>query len=227
MASEGAYWGIVLASGPEQALTTGPDLAFLGLGSRPLLAHVLLAFEACREIERVVVAVAPERCAPATILASRFTCRKVARVVPSGTTRRAGWMAAMAAVEEEAGGVVVHEICRPCVRPETLSACVEAARKYGAALTASPIRDPVKRAGSRPEVAASVKADMLWLAQHPRAYSREALAKILRTKAVWPDGDELRLLERAKVRIRLVGVDYANPRIRTPDDLAMVSSLLT
>lgn len=226
MASDAAYWGIVLASGPEQALSTGPDLAFLGLGSRPLLAHVLLAFEACREVERVVVAVPPERCAPATMLASRFTCRKVARVVPAGTTRRAAWMAAMAAVDEEAAGVVVHEICRPCVQPDTLSACIEAARKYGAALTAARVRDPIKRSGTRPEVTASVDSNTLWLAEHPRAFSREALGKILHAKAVWPDGDELRLLERAKIRIRIVEAAQANPRIRTPDDLAMVSSLL-
>ena len=48
-------FGIVVAAGKSERMGAGIDKAFLNLGSKPVLAFSLLAFENCPEIEGVIL----------------------------------------------------------------------------------------------------------------------------------------------------------------------------
>ena len=219
-------WGLVIATGEGQFLPNGTELAYLSLGPQPVLAHVLLAFESSTEIDKVLVMSHPQRTAVVESLAKRFNCRKLVRVLPGLGTRRANIHAGLSVVEEEADVVTVHETNRPFIRADAITACVVAARKFGNAVIAQPLEDPIRLAGAAPEIKSTIHDADLWCVQSPRCYNLAALRKAIKSPAAKSDKDELLSLERAKNRIRLVDPGRPNPQIRVADDLAFNMALI-
>src|SRR5207302_8239099 len=60
---------------------------FLELAGTPILFHTLKAFEQCDVIKEIIVVIPPQDSATFLTLANKFGLRKLARVVPGGTTR--------------------------------------------------------------------------------------------------------------------------------------------
>ena len=56
-----AIWGLVMAAGKAEQLSSEIETAFLYLNDRPVLAYSLEAFNQCPEIDGVVVVVSRER----------------------------------------------------------------------------------------------------------------------------------------------------------------------
>lgn len=219
-------WGIVLAAGREQELANGVDVAMLSLGTRPVLGHILLAFEECVEIDEVAVVVPAARLAVVRSLCGQFNCRKVTQIVAGGETRRAGLAAGLAAARD--GDVVtIHDAHRPCLRREWITSCVLAARKFGAGILAAPVEDLPLVAGSQPQVKEVYAGGAdLWLAQSPRSYRVDLLDRALRKARSSPVFDEATDIHKAGGKIRLIDPGRLNPRVRTPDDLVVASALI-
>ena len=82
--------GIIVAAGKSERMGKGKgvDKAFLSLGTKPVLAYSVIAFEECPDIDEVVLVVRKDRVSGARGLASMFGCSKVTSIVAGGRRRQ-------------------------------------------------------------------------------------------------------------------------------------------
>ena len=81
---------IVVAAGKASRMGD-VDKAFLTLGSRPVVAHALAAFERCPDVTEVVLVVRKDQLSAADSAVRMFGLRKVRRIVPGGEHCEACW----------------------------------------------------------------------------------------------------------------------------------------
>ena len=137
-------FGVVVAAGKSERMGAGIDKAFLNLGTKPVLAFSLLAFENCPDIEGVILVVRKDRTDAARGLVQIFGCSKVQCIVAGGATRQESVVNGLAELPEGVSLVAVHDGARPCVRPELISETLKSAKRYGSGVAATKVTDTLK-----------------------------------------------------------------------------------
>ena len=221
-------YGIVLAAGKSDEMGAGVDKAFLSLGSRPVLAYSLMAFEACSDIDGVILVARKERVSAAQGVADMFGCAKVKSVVAGGALRQISVQNALALLPESVRIVAVHDGSRPCVTSELIAETIASAKRHGSGVAAVRIRDTVKHVERGLSVTRSVDRSKLWATQTPQTFKlsllKRAFELVNEQKATI--NDEAEAVELTSQTVRLVQSFSSNIKITTPDDLAMATTLL-
>lgn len=209
---------VIVAGGSGSRM--GRPKQMLPLGAKPVLVRTVEAFLQTPEIKEIVVVTPPENRAE---LQKRFPGIVFA---DPGKTRllsvKNGFLKTSAASQL----VAVHDGARPLVEPAHISACLQAARQYGAAVLAVPVKDTVKVCEGG-FVQNTLDRAVLWAAQTPQCYRRPVLAEALE-KFGQEEGatDEAQLVEKLGIKVRVVPSSYKNNKITTPEDLIFAEALL-
>ena len=209
---------VIVAGGSGSRM--GRPKQMLPLGAKPVLVRTVEAFLQTPEIKEIVVVTPPENRAE---LQKRYPGIVFA---DPGKTRllsvKNGFLKTSAASQL----VAVHDGARPLVEPAHISACLQAARQYGAAVLAVPVKDTVKVCEGG-FVQNTLDRAVLWAAQTPQCYRRPVLAEALE-KFGQEEGatDESQLVEKLGIKVRVVPSSYKNNKITTPEDLIFAEALL-
>lgn len=209
---------VIVAGGSGSRM--GRPKQMLPLGAKPVLVRTVEAFLQTPEIKEIVVVTSTENRAE---LQKRFPGIVFA---DPGKTRllsvKNGFLKTSAASQL----VAVHDGARPLVEPAHISACLQAARQYGAAVLAVPVKDTVKVCEGG-FVQNTLDRAVLWAAQTPQCYRRPVLAEALE-KFGQEEGatDESQLVEKLGIKVRVVPSSYKNNKITTPEDLIFAEALL-
>jgi len=217
-------WAIVLACGKEQEIRAGVDVAFLALGSKPVLAHSLQTLDQNALIDGIVLVVKKDKIDSALRMIRQFGCRKVSALVAGGVQRQANLKKAYDQIPEDALAILVHESSRPFVSDGVITEVVKAGKRYGAAVAAVKSADPVKMAEKGQKLTKTLDRNTIWLAQSPQVFKRDVFEKVLKGSAKLVD-DESALLEKTRQTIHLVVSTSANMKIRTAEDLEAAGAL--
>ncbi len=222
--------GIIVAGGKSARMGADLDKAFMNLGTKPVLAYTLDVFERCQAIDAVVLVVRKDRLAAAEGLAQVFGYSKVRAIVAGGAQRQVSVNNGLAAVDEDARFICVHDGARPCVTPEIITDTIKAARRYGSGVAAVKIVDTIKKvSGSGLIVDKTIDRSRLWAVQTPQTFRadilRDALGEV-RKKKIFVS-DEAAAVELAGGEVRLVPSKRSNFKITLPEDLALAELLLT
>jgi 2-C-methyl-D-erythritol 4-phosphate cytidylyltransferase/2-C-methyl-D-erythritol 2,4-cyclodiphosphate synthase len=145
----------------------------------------------------------------------------VVRVVHGGADRAASVRAGLAACPE--GIVLIHDVARPCVTPEVISAVIEGVRTHGAAAPALAVTDALWR--GEETVDGTQDREGLWRAQTPQGFD---LGSILAAHEAF-DGvpaDDVEVARAAGIDVAIVAGDEANLKITSPEDFARAEALL-
>lgn len=204
---------------------------YLKLLGVPALVHTLRAFEAAKGVDSVIL-VAPaadlEYCRRDIV--EKYRLKKVSRIIAGGKERQDSVARGLAAAVE--GGltpdiVVVHDGARPLVTPELIKAAIAAAKKYGAAIAAVPVKDTIKEIKNS-FIKRTVPRENLWAVQTPQAFKTALLMKAHKKAACngFIGTDEGSLVERLGKKIALVPGLYENIKITTPEDLITATGFL-
>ena len=218
---------IVVAAGKASRMGD-VDKAFLTLGSRPVVAHALAAFERCPDVTEVVLVVRKDQLSAADSAVRMFGLRKVRRIVPGGATRLASVRAGIAAANPDTTYYAVHDGARPAVPVALIRDCVASARKFGSGVAAAKITDTVKSVNRAGAIEKTLDRDPLWAAQTPQVFRADLLRKALE-KADDKDAsitDESSAVERLGQSVRIVESKEPNPKITYPGDVGTVARLL-
>ncbi len=214
---------IIAAGGRGARLGAGLPKQFLDLDGATILDRSVRAFVEHAAIDEVVLALPAEHLAEASNRYAAGTGKRVT-CVPGGARRQDSVAAAFAAADPSADIVVIHDAARPFVSDALIARTVEAARGHGAAISALPARDTVKRAAGKPgdparAIAATLPREDIYLAQTPQAFRRDILARALEMGREVEATDEAMLAERSGAAVHLIEGDPANVKITTMDDL--------
>jgi 2-C-methyl-D-erythritol 4-phosphate cytidylyltransferase len=227
--TSGRTVALIPAAGSGSRMRSAIPKPFLRIGGREILAHTLDVFEACDAIHEVWIITAPEHrawCRQAIV--SAYGYRKVRGVVAGGATRQESVWRGLQRIEEAVEFVVVHDGVRPFVTPTLVHETLRHAVLDGAAITAVPVKDTLKRVSGAGEVEATVPRCGLWRIQTPQAFRRTLLWAAF--QHAWKHGvvatDEAGLLEAYGQRVRVVPGLESNVKVTSPDDLLICEGLL-
>ena len=105
---------------------------------------------------------------------------------------------------------------------------MDAARRFGAAAAAVPVKDTIKRADPEGRVVDTPPRAALWAVQTPQVFGRRAYLEA--AEAARRDGadctDDCQLFERLGREVRLVMGDYRNLKLTTPEDFLTAGAFL-
>ena len=119
--------------------------------------------------------------------------------------------------------VVVHDGVRPFVTSDMLCRSLHGAVQHGAAVTAVPLKDTLKRVAADGRVETTIPRERLWRTQTPQAFQRSVLQAAF--QHAWTHDfiatDEAGLVEAAGHPVHVVLGTESNIKITTPDDLQL------
>ena len=217
---------IIVAAGSGTRM--GFDKLLASLGGAPVILHTLRAFQTCPEVDEIVVVASPDRQEVIQRLADDAGLTKLRAFVPGGADRHLSVWAGIQAVAAECDYVAVHDGARPLIHPSQISRCLAKARETGAAASARPVSETLKRADGSGRVCGSVDRAGLWIMETPQVFARPLLVQAY--EAVLREGllvtDEVSALERLGHPVWLVDNPTPNPKITWPPDLAVAERLL-
>jgi 2-C-methyl-D-erythritol 4-phosphate cytidylyltransferase len=221
-------FGIIVAAGKSERMGADVDKAFLSLGTRPVLAYSLLAFEQCSMIDGVILVVRKDRLDSARGLAQVFGCDKVRKIVAGGPTRQSSVLAGLAELGDDVRIVAVHDGARPCVTPGLIDETIKSAKRQGSGVAAVKITDTVKEVDRGMVVARTVDRSKLWAVQTPQTFRVDLLASAYDfvTKKKLAITDEASAVEAMGEAVHLVPASISNIKITTPEDLALATVIL-
>jgi len=150
------------------------------------------------------------------------------QIAEGGSERFDSVQNALKLLRDEVELVAVHDVVRPCVTPEAVSAVFAKAAQTGAALLAQPVHDTVKRVGDKQVVYETLSRQGLWLAQTPQVFRRDWLIAAHANRAkLGPDiTDDAQLVEKAGHPVHVVEGPPTNIKITTKSDLDLAKAIL-
>lgn len=223
-------WCVVPAAGVGKRFGAAVPKQYLPLLNQTVCEHTLQRLLQLPEIRRIVVCLGSDD--------TQFRQLEIARnpriaTTPGGVERCHSVLNGLKALQAEADGndwVLVHDVARPCVRPDDIRKLlreVENASAIGGIL-ANPVRDTMKRSNSQNQIIETVCRNQLWHALTPQLFRlgelRAALQSALDDNALVTD--EASALERAGHQPLLVEGHPDNIKITHPQDLPLAALFL-
>jgi 2-C-methyl-D-erythritol 4-phosphate cytidylyltransferase len=205
----------------------GHDKLWTEVHGRPLIGHTLAAVSAAGVFDQIVVATHGHNWEPLQTLASSLGLSETISLVEGGERRQDSVSHALA----YCGGaeiIVVHDAARPLCPPPLFDAVIAAARGHGAATTAIPLVDTVKRVDEAGRVIGTLDRSELMAVQTPQGFAAALLQEAHRraqADAVEAD-DDCALVERLGAEVVIVAGDPRNLKVTRPSDLAVMRALL-
>jgi 2-C-methyl-D-erythritol 4-phosphate cytidylyltransferase len=219
-----SVWAVLAAAGRGDRLGLDRPKAFAQLAGRPLVAESLERLEASGWVDSIVVVAPSDWEEPVILLAEELGCGKVVASVAGGETRAESVRIGVAEVGEDAAVILVHDAARPLLPEEVIERVLAPLSEgWDGAVPGLPIVDTVKRVRDGAVEETLPRAELVAV-QTPQAF----VASVLRS-AVSSDGEATdcsSLVEAAGGRVRLVEGDARLVKVTTPEDLALVESLL-
>ena len=136
-------WGLVMATGRAEKISSAIETPFLYLNDRPVLAYSLAAFMQCAEIEGIVVVIPRERADSVLGLVQMLGLSKVKKIVVGGTRRPVAMALGLEHMPDEVKWVCVHDASRPMVTPAQITETAKCAWRNGSGVMTTEIGDPV------------------------------------------------------------------------------------
>ena len=215
--------GAVIVAAGSGTRMAGADKLFTEIGSRPLLARAVAAFQDSAAIARIVLVLSPEILDRGHALAKQYGFTKVSAVVVGGPRRQDSVRLGLEALGP-CDYVAVHDGARPLVTPDLIERGIEAARETGAAIPALPIVDTVKEAGPDGIVLRTLDRSRLWAVQTPQVFRYDLLLRAHHVMSA-DVTDDAAMVEGLGESVRLFPGEPWNIKVTLPENLAMVRGL--
>lgn len=205
---------ILVAAGSGQRLGAAVPKAFVTVAGRTLLDHARERFATHPDVDDIVI-VAPADALPPGAVAG-------------GATRQASVLAGLAAVDEHVDVVLVHDVARPFVPDQVITAVVTAvADGADAAIPVVPLHDTIRRVDTDGNFTGVVDRSSLVAIQTPQAFRRTVLVAAHDAGAHLEVTDDAALVEALGHKVVAVpGADEAF-KITRPWDLAVAEAVAT
>jgi 2-C-methyl-D-erythritol 4-phosphate cytidylyltransferase len=221
-------FAIIAAAGRGTRIGGERAKQFLDLAGIPIIFHTLQVFERCELIQKIIVVLPASESATFLSLTNKHGLRKVAGVVPGGTTRAASVQRGLKAIDAATAEIVaVHDGVRPFVTGDEIARTIIAAQENGAAVLVAPVVDTIKKVENG-NVVRTLDRTQLRRALTPQCFRYSLLQRAYEQADVLDPEltDESVLFERLGLPIVAVEGSPRNIKITQAEDLAVGEMLL-
>lgn len=216
---------VIVAAGSSRRM--GADKLFLPLAGIPVLVRTLLQFQACDSIDEIIVVTREDKLAEVADYCKRYGITKATKILQGGKERVESSAAGVFEADRHSAYIAISDGARPFVTPALITATVDAAKKYGAAAPAVPVKDTIKVAENG-IVTDTPDRSKLFAIQTPQVFSADlikgALTKAIRDKT--PVTDDCSAVEAMGYPVHLVDGSYRNIKITTQEDMIISQAYL-
>jgi len=220
---------LIAAAGKGKRMNARISKPFIPVSGKPILAYTIEKFERCRLIDKIYLIVSREEkelCSRNIILKYNFS--KVQELIDGGETRQDSIYNGLKALDKDTDIVVIHDGARPLIEETIIQDSIETAQKYGAAITAIPIKDTVKKCGKDFFINKTLNREEIWRAQTPQTFKYDlilpAYHKAYKDKCLTTD--DAAIIERYGHKIKLIIGSEENIKITTPFDIIVAENFL-
>lgn len=215
-------YAIIVAGGSGKRMGGNLPKQFLKLSGLPILVHTLQAFyDADPEIQLIITLPAAEIQFWEEL--KDWHHNEVEHtVVAGGDTRYQSVKNALSYVNE--GLVAVHDGVRPFVSAKIINQSFEIAESKGAAVTAVPMKDSVRKVDDKGN-SENIDRSTLRMVQTPQTFDTELLKSAYKTPYSSRFTDDASVVEAYGHEVSLIEGDYKNIKITTPEDLVIAEAL--
>ena len=217
--------GVVIVGAGKGLRMGGLDKIFSTIRGVPVIAHSLRTFAVLPEVHCIALVLSEERLRDGRRLATAFGMGKVAGICLGGERRQDSVRAGLEALGA-CDWVVVHDGARPLVDREMVLRGLNAATETGAAVCAVPAKDTIKVVSEDGAVQDTPPRDTLWHVQTPQVFRYETLLRA-HEQCSGDFNDDAAMVESLGITVKVFMGSYRNVKVTTPEDLAVVETLLT
>lgn len=225
----GGAAAVIAAAGRGTRFGAPVPKAFVPLSGRPMVEWSLAAYNGCAAIDDIVLVI-PADCVELSCgIVQDGGYEKVREIIPGGAERPDSVRAGLEALRQASPEVVcVHDGARPLVDEATILRSIDAARRYGAAVTAVPAVDTIKQCDADGRIEATPPRCDLHHAQTPQTFRYDLLLDAYRrAEAEGLDvTDDASLVERIGHPVYVSEGHPDNFKVTTAEDLARAEWLL-
>ncbi len=213
---------VIVAAGSSRRM--GFDKILTSLAGQPLIRQTVQAFEACHDVQEIVIVCARVR--ETDVREALSGCKKISAIVAGGETRQDSVGNGLERTTCEF--VAVHDAARPLVTPDLISRCLAEAIVHGAATAAEPVTDTLQRADDAGCCGEVVDREGLWRMQTPQVFRTDDLRRAMNeVRAAGASiTDETSALRRMGERVFLVENSEWNFKVTYPRDVAVAEFIL-
>ena len=217
---------VIVAAGSSRRM--GADKLFLPLAGIPVLVRTLLQFQACDDVDEIIIVTRADKLTEVADYCRRYGITKATKILQGGKERVESSAAGVFEADRHSAYIAISDGARPFVTPELISAAIDAAKKYGAAAPAVPVKDTIK-AAENGVVTDTPDRSKLFAIQTPQVFSADIIKGAL-TKAIRnhiPVTDDCSAVEAMGYPVHLVDGSYRNIKITAQEDLIISQAYLS
>ena len=195
---------------------------FLELNGKPILYYTLKTLQDCGIISELILVV-PKKEYDNACTDWLGKPEIVTKVVVGGEKRQDSVYNGFCELSPQTEIVLVHDGVRPFLSHQMIQESVDAAREYGAAITAIPVNDTIKKVDDSGLVSKTVDREGLWRVQTPQVFRYELLQEAFKkaNSEKFYGTDEGTLIEHLGKPVKIVEGSEQNIKITRPEDLRL------
>ena len=219
---------IVPAGGSGTRMGGTVPKQFQSLNGKPILYHTIKTLQNCETISEIILVV-PEKEYETTNTDWLGKLEIVKKIVIGGEKRQDSVYNGFCEVSQDSEIVLVHDGVRPFLSQKMIADSIDAAREYGAAITAIPVHDTIKRVDTSGLVSQTIDREGLWRVQTPQAFRYSLLLDAFnKAKSENFYGtDEGSLIEHLGEPVKIVEGLEQNIKITRPEDLELSKAFIS
>jgi 2-C-methyl-D-erythritol 4-phosphate cytidylyltransferase len=219
---------IIVAAGKGIRMKGTMRKQYLDLSGRPVLAHSIMAFDSCSQVEEIFLVVPKEDVEYCqNKILSLLDLKNQINLVHGGAKRQDSVYNGLQAIAKNTDTVVIHDGVRPLIHPEKLKECILASKKYGACILGTPASDTLKRVDKSGIIETTLPRENIWFAQTPQAFQYDIIIKAHETarRDGYVGTDDASLVERLGADVKIINGSKFNIKITKKEDLAVAKAM--
>ena len=219
---------VVPAGGMGTRMGGNVPKQFLELNGKPILYYTLKTLQGCGIISELILVV-PEKEYDNACADWLGKPEIVKKIVIGGEKRQDSVYNGFCEVSPQTEIVLVHDGVRPFLSRRMIQESVDVAREYGAAITAIPVYDTIKRVDTSGLVLQTVDREGLWRVQTPQVFRYELLKDAFKkaNSEKFYGTDEGTLIKHLGKPVKVVEGSERNIKITRPEDLTLSESFIS
>jgi len=219
---------IIVAAGKGVRMKGTMRKQYLDLSGRPVLAHSIMVFDSCSQVEKIFLVVPKEDVEYCqNKILSLLDLKNQINLVHGGAKRQDSVYNGLQAIAKNTDTVVIHDGVRPLIHPEELKECILGSKKYGACILGTPASDTLKRVDKSGIIETTLPRENIWLAQTPQAFQYDIIIKAHETarRDGYVGTDDASLVERLGANVKIISGSKFNIKITKKEDLAVAKAM--
>lgn len=219
---------VITAAGKGTRMNSDINKQYIEIAGIPVLARTVSVFQQCGAIDNIILVVNEEDinyCKHNIVEQYNFT--KVTSLVVGGAERQNSVYRGLCALGKDCGIVLIHDGARPFVTNKNIVDCINAVKSFDACGVGVRLKDTVKVSDLNGFVSETPDRSNLWSIQTPQGFSYDIImnAHEAALRNNFTGTDDMVLVERLGIPVKIVEGDYQNIKITTPEDIAVGESI--